>query len=206
MRILTWNIHGARDAALRRIAREIAASEPDVVCLNELRRRHGKPLGRMLGFRAYIASSFIGPYGNAILTNDPVTGWRRLRFSGTRRVDRRDAAIVTLAAGPAIAAIHLNALRPDERTRNAAELLESLPESSIIAGDLNEKPDGSVAGLFSHRLDDGCASAGPTFPAATPRARIDYIWLPRGARASGCRVVPTSSSDHLPVIVDVTGV
>jgi endonuclease/exonuclease/phosphatase family metal-dependent hydrolase len=203
MRILTWNIHGARDAPVERIAREIASHEADVVCLNEVRRRHGKQLARAVGLRAFVASSFIGPYGTAILTNEPVSAWRRLRFSGVRRVDRRDASLVTLADGPTIAAIHLG-LQAPERLRNAAELLEALPDRAIIAGDTNERPAGSVASMLAGRFDDACLEPGePTFSAAAPRARIDYIWVPRGTRVRACRVAPTSASDHLAVMVDI---
>lgn len=207
MRIVTWNIHGARDAPLERIARELENVRADMVCLNEVRRRDGKKLGRLLGMRPYVASSWIGPHGNAIFTNGPVTRWRRLRFRGVRRGHRRDAAVVELTGGPTIAAIHLNALRPDDRIRNAAEMVASLPERSIIAGDINEGADGAVATQLSSRFDDACAGpAEPTFPATDPRARIDFVWVPPGAEIVSCRVVATDASDHLPVIVDVEGI
>lgn len=203
MRILTWNIHGARDASPARIAQEIAGQRPDVVCLNEVRRRHGKRLGRMLRLRTYVASSFIGPYGNAILTNEPIASWRRLRFAAVRRVDRRDAAIVHLRAGVTIVAVHLN-LRRDERVRNASELLAVVADRSIIAGDLNETPDDVVPRMLAARLEDGGRNPGlPTFPSGTPRARIDYVWVPAGTAVRESTVVPTTASDHLPVVVDI---
>jgi endonuclease/exonuclease/phosphatase family metal-dependent hydrolase len=166
MRIITWNIHGARDAPVAQIAREIASHHADVVCLNEVRRRHGKRLGRALGLRAFVASSFIGPYGTAILTNEPVSAWRRFRFPGVRRIERRDASLVTLAEGSTIAAVHFG-LRAPERLRNAAELLEALPDRAIITGDMNETPRRAVAQLFAARFDDaGLEADDPTFPAA----------------------------------------
>lgn len=203
MRILTWNIHGARDAPIEEIAGEISVHEADVVCLNEVKRSDGKRLHDALRMRAFVASSFIGPYGNAILTNEPVTAWRHFRFSRVRRVDRRDAALITLADGPMIAAVHLG-LRAPERSRLAAELLAALPDRAIIAGDANENPEGAAVRLLSGRLDDAGREGGePTFPAAAPHSRIDYIWVPRGTRVRACRVVPTMASDHLPLIVEI---
>lgn len=203
MRILTWNIHGARDASIAEIAGEIAAHEADVVCLNEVKRSDGKRLRDALRMRAFVASSFIGPYGNAILTNEPVTSWHPLRFSRVRRVDRRDAAIITLADGSMIGAIHLG-LRPPERSRSAAELLAALPDRAIIAGDANETPERPAVLLLSGRFDDAGRQGGElTFPAAAPHSRIDYVWVPKGTRVRACRVVPTAMSDHLPVIVDI---
>jgi endonuclease/exonuclease/phosphatase family metal-dependent hydrolase len=203
MRILTWNIHGARDASITKIAGEIAVHEADVVCLNEVKRRDGRRLGDALGVRAFVASSFIGPYGNVILTNEPVIAWHPFRFSRVRRVDRRDAAIITLADGTMIGAIHLG-LRAPERSRSAAELLAALPDRAIVAGDANETPDRPAVRLFSSRFDDaGREGADPTFPAGAPHSRIDYVWVPRGTLVRACRVVRTKASDHLPVIVDI---
>ena len=203
MRILTWNIHGARDASIAEIAGAIAVHEADVVCLNEVKRSDGKRLRDALRMRAFVASSFIGPYGCAIFTNESVARWRRFRFSEVRRIDRRDAALITLADGTMIAAIHLG-LRGPERSRSAAKLLAALPDRAIVAGDANETPDHAAVRLFSSRFDDAASErAEPTFPASEPRSRIDYVWVPRGTRVLACGVVPTRASDHLPVIADI---
>lgn len=200
---MSWNIHGARDARVGAIAREIAGHQPDIACLNEVPRCDGRRLGRATGMRAFVASSFIGPYGNAILTGMPVASWRRLRFAGTHRVDRRDAAIVTLSSGIEVASIHLN-LRSPRRLRDIDQLLGALPGRAVVAGDHNEGPGGGVWRALAERFDDACTAEGaPTFPAAEPRARIDLIWVPRDARVTSCRVAATSLSDHRPVIVDV---
>ena len=202
LRVLTWNIHGARDASVERIASEIIAQRPDVVCLNEVRPRHGRRLAGALKMQSFVASSMFGPYGVAIYTNEAVSSWRRLKFEGVRRVDRRDAAVVTLAAGLTVIGIHLN-LRADERLRNAHQLLKVLPDRSIVAGDMNETPKGRVWHALAGRLADaGAAVDVPTFPAGSPRERIDFIWVPPAARVLGTDVVPTRSSDHR--AVDVT--
>jgi endonuclease/exonuclease/phosphatase family metal-dependent hydrolase len=200
MRILTWNIHGARDAPLTQIAAELRAQSPDVVCLNEVRRGHGRRLAATLGMRAFEAGCLIGPYGNAILTALPVTAFRRLRFSGIRRVDRRDAAIVTLADGLMVAAVHLG-LRAPSRAACITELLDALPDRAVISGDMNEGPGGAAWEAIARRFDD--TGDVPTFPASEPRARIDVIWVPRGAHVMPAAVVPTTSSDHRMVVVDL---
>ena len=203
LRVVTWNIHGAREASVERIAAEIAELRPDVACLNEVRRRHGRRLGRILKMRPFVAGSRFGPYGVAIYTNQSVSSWRRLKFDDVRRVDRRDAAIVTLENGITIAAAHLN-LRAAERLRNAHQLLDALPDRSIVAGDLNETARGRVWQVFAERLSDACAAVdAPTFPAGAPRQRIDFIWVPPEARVVETTVMPTRSSDHRPIAVTI---
>lgn len=213
MRLLTWNVHGFRDASVATIADEISAHHADVVCLNEVPRAQGRRIGVALGMRAFVASSPFGPYGNTILTSRPVDRWRRLRFSGVRRTARRDAAIVGLAGGLAVAAVHLS-LRAAERARHIAELLAALPPEAIVAGDMNERPGGTVWNTLDARLADAAGAAAadaagvaaapqPTFPAGAPTARIDGIWVPHGTQVIRCEVIETTASDHRPVVVDL---
>lgn len=209
MRLLTWNVHGFRDASVATIADEISAHRADVVCLNEVPRAQGRRIGGALGMRAFVASSPLGPYGNTILTSQPVDRWRRLRFSGVRRTARRDAAIVGLAGGLTVAAVHLS-LRAAERARHIAELLAALPPEAIVAGDMNERPGGTVWNTLDARLADAAAAVAaavtapqPTFPAGAPTARIDGIWVPYGTQVIRCEVTETTASDHRPVFADV---
>lgn len=203
MRVLTWNIHGLRDASLATIAAEIAAQAPDVVCLNEVPRRLGARLGAALGMRAFVASSPIGPYGNAVLTREPIAVTLPLRFHGVRRVARRDAAVIGFHSELIIAAVHLS-LRAPERLRHIEQLLDALPDRAIVAGDMNEQPGGNVWRALDARLDDAGTTVGePTFPASGPTARIDAIWTPRGARVTRYDVLLTTSSDHRPIIAEL---
>ena len=200
---MTWNIHGGRDAPLDQIALEIEAQHADVICLNEVRRPHGRALGRALSMRSFVTSSRLGPYSNAILTGLPVSSWKRLKFAGVRRVDRRDAAIVTLEGGVTIAAVHLN-LRAAERVRNIRQLIDALPDRSIIAGDLNETQGGRVWPVLAERFFDACDTSNvPTFPAGAPRQRLDYIWVLPGTHVERSDVIATRSSDHRAVVVTV---
>jgi endonuclease/exonuclease/phosphatase family metal-dependent hydrolase len=169
--VLTWNIHGARDASLSQIASEIRAVDADVVCLNEVRRAHIARLARALGMRAYGAVCRFGPYGNVVLTSQPVASFRRLRFARARRVDRRDASLVTLASGLTVACVHLN-LRADERVAHAREFLAALPARAIVAGDFNETSERAAAQQMSERFDDaGAARAHRLRLGAAGRAR-----------------------------------
>lgn len=172
------------------------------MCLNEVRRRHARALGRALGMPRYVAASRFGPYGNVVYTNQPVVAWRRHRFAGVARPHRRDAAIVTLASGLEVCAIHLG-LAGDERTRHAGELLETLGTQSIVAGDVNEPPGGPVGELLGARYNDACPDGAPTFPASEPTARIDVVLVTPGIAITSCRVVATSASDHRAVVVDL---
>jgi endonuclease/exonuclease/phosphatase family metal-dependent hydrolase len=56
-------------------------------------------------------------------------------------------------------------------------------------------------------LDDAWAEAGQgrggTFPATTPRTRIDYVLISPDLRAAAAVVVDSRASDHRPVRADL---
>jgi len=81
----------------------------------------------------------------------------------------------------------------------------------VLAGDLNEPPDGPAFALLAgRRVDAAGADATPTFPATFPgpaRARIDVLLVDPEIKIAGYRVVSSAAaaraSDHLPVLADL---
>jgi endonuclease/exonuclease/phosphatase (EEP) superfamily protein YafD len=76
----------------------------------------------------------------------------------------------------------------------------------VFAGDFNSESaaDADIAALRAVFTDAAAAlgATGPTFPSGSLAARIDYVFL-RGARPVSARVVPTMSTDHAAVVVDI---
>ncbi|MEP7035992.1 MAG: hypothetical protein ABI934_10420, partial [Actinomycetota bacterium] len=105
--------------------------------------------------------------------------------------------------------IHLG-LEAAERARHAAALMKALTGDGplVVAGDLNEGPDGQAWMTVGRRLRVVTGEA-PTFPATNPHRRPDAIFASPTLPA-----VPTvpisldpadlaSATDHLPVWVDL---
>jgi endonuclease/exonuclease/phosphatase family metal-dependent hydrolase len=95
------------------------------------------------------------------------------------------------------------------RERQLGELLRAWGGASpaIIAGDLNAVPASpeletlARSGLRDLALESGADEG--TFPSDRPERRVDYIW---GIGVSGAQAhtVPSTASDHRPVVVNVT--
>lgn len=88
------------------------------------------------------------------------------------------------------------------------------PERCVIAGDLNETPDGPSWSAFTRRLRDtaradtgsgaGSIAVAATYPAHKPRLRIDAILVGQDISVLEYQVLDTGltrhASDHLPVV------
>lgn len=114
-----------------------------------------------------------------------------------------------------IFSVHLG-LDPQERAlhrniiMNAAQ--EFGPGRTVIAGDLNEKPDGPSWSAFTRRLHDAALAGrggrhvalAATYPARNPRLRIDAILVGQDLSVLQYQVLDTDltriASDHLPVV------
>jgi len=101
-----------------------------------------------------------------------------------------------------------------EREQHARELTDYLAgiDGPVVLGmDLNEGPEGAAARWISERLFDTFDQVGEgdgaSFPAPSPTARIDYVyvtghfamvgaWVPGGA-------VAATASDHRPVVAEL---
>ena len=103
--------------------------------------------------------------------------------------------------------MHLS-LDADERATHAAAVMDALAGDGplVVAGDLNEGPDGQAWVSIAKRLGVVTGDA-PTFPAGNPRHRLDAIFA--SAKMSGVPGGPieldprdlVAATDHLPVWV-----
>ena len=231
LRVLVYNIHhgAGTDGKLdmERIAGVIERAEPDLVALQEVdrgtRRTEGidQPavLGEMTGLHAAFGKAIDyqgGDYGQAILSRFPIQDVQVHPLPGSHDGEQRIAVSAKVRPGGDGEAIrfistHLDH-RPDpaDRLAQAAEINELFTGDAIptiAAGDFNAKPDSEVMKNLREHWTDAAAEAGSpehTFPAPSPRKRIDYV-LYRPAdhwRVVEARVIEEKvASDHRPLLV-----
>jgi endonuclease/exonuclease/phosphatase family metal-dependent hydrolase len=184
-------------------------------------------LARRLGMRALFAPIYSIPavdaaapprqFGVAILTRHRVLGWQN--DSVTRLSTQVANAVPALAPGLLEATIELYGrpvrvftthldyrADPAVRRQQVAEMLRYIAKdslASIVMGDMNANPDApELAPLFSVLTDAWHSGSGDslTYPADHPTKRIDYVLMTRHFFAVDARVVPSTASDHRPVI------
>lgn len=224
LRVLTWNVRDllGDPFALTRVLR---ACDADVVCLQEgarwpgSRRRLSRVARRaglrlVAGGRASAGTALlVGPrtvVRDAEAVRLPVRGWRT-RPRGCVR-----ARVWLLGGRPVqVTCLHLG-LDSGERARHVGQLLDGLPPaveggvSVLLAGDLNERPDGPSWARLAARATDRGAGSPATFRADRPRHRIDAV-LVDPALAVRSYGVPAgvddadvvAASDHRPVLAEV---
>ncbi len=216
MRLLTYNVRSLRDD-WHAAAAVIRACEPDVVCVQEAPR-----FLRWRSKRAALARES----GLVVATADRVGG---LMLMTSMRVQVASTLHVALSKRPrlhqravvaaevvvdgerwAVASVHLS-LDDTERVRHVDEIvaaLSSFDSALVVAGDINETPDGPVWREFATRWQDAYAVAaageGDTYSAVRPHKRIDAVFADRRVEVVSCGVpdVPgtTVASDHRPVL------
>jgi endonuclease/exonuclease/phosphatase family metal-dependent hydrolase len=218
VRILTYNVQSLR-RGLDRVAAVIADEDPDVALLQECGTRGGVvKLAEALGMQSISTHRAFGRVRNAVLYGQAwrLRGREVPEFVRVGRTLRRGAMVAWLRReGVSMTAVstHLG-LVPAERVEHARELTDRLAaeETPVVVGaDLNESPEAPAARWIGARYFDAFAQVGegtgPTFPAAAPTARIDYlfvggavsvqrVWVPEGREA-------VRASDHLPVVANL---
>lgn len=220
MRLLVacYNVQSFR-AGVERAVEALENEKPDLVLVQECGPR--RTLGRfahLLEMDAVSSHRLFTRLRNAVLFRPP---WR---LSGAESHDlpregrtlHRGFLLAHLRArGTFLTAVsaHLG-LVPRERERHARELSDHVGgiDGPLILGvDLNEGPDGPAARWLAERLFDAGAHAGggapETFPAGSPTARIDYVFVNEGASVTRCWVgsapAAVRASDHRPVLAEV---
>jgi len=209
LRVMTYNVHGCRGMdgqfSPERIARVIARSRPDIICLQELdqiRRRSGgidqieviaEQLRANFQFHA-VADVDDGSFGNAVLSCYPLRLIRSgpLPYIRSRiNLEPRGALWVEAEVGARkvqILSTHLS-IREKER-RVQAEALAG-PEwlghpdcgpSVVLAGDFNTSSHSHAGRLIQKRLTDACVlrvedTTLQTWSSRLPVRRIDHIFL-----------------------------
>lgn len=207
IRVVTFNIQaGVR--GIDGVAATLRECAPDVACLNEVRGPHRRRLVAALGgYGLFGATIGFRRFGNMILSREPVRVIAKIRLSASPGMERR-GLLVARTGGIVFAVTHLG-LTGEERLRHVEEIMAALAphDRVVLAGDLNETPDGAAVHRFEGRFVDAYRRAGgpvgATFPSNGPDRRIDYI-LMRGLDVESCETVATAASDHLPVVATLT--
>ena len=236
VRILSYNVHACvgMDGQLspRRIARVIAQSETDIVCLQELdvlRNRSGKVDQAHAIARELEMSHQFHPawhleeeqFGNAILTRFPMEVVR-LQSLHHHRADRsRRSALsvrVMLSDGVFLDVIntHLSIYHQEQKIQ-ARQLLDQWVRPSIaqgpvvLCGDFNAGPGSATHGMICQELRDvesfDSNRARRTLFSPFPIARVDHAFVSRDLVCQRVEVIDSRlakmASDHLPLLFEI---
>ncbi|GAA1895522.1 endonuclease/exonuclease/phosphatase family protein [Lapillicoccus jejuensis] len=202
-------------------ARVVRALAPDVLCLQEVPRR-------LLGgrrVRAFAAEGGMGwggghrgSGGTTVLTGPRVTrlALEHHRLPVLPGVRTRGYAVARVALGDrpplTVVSVHLS-LSPAQRVRHVHRLLGVVePDGSatrtLVAGDLNEGPDGAAYGVLSTR-HRAATDGTPTFPVWAPDKALDVVLATPDLLVRPGDPVDLdeddvrAASDHRPVWVEV---
>ena len=230
LRVMTYNIHHGADSQDRMRLAEIAAvirsAQPDIVALQEVdrgvqrtqRRDLLVELTTLTGMRYRAFGKNIdhegGQYGNAILSRHPIVRQTNTLLTQRETGERRgvlQAVVNVRGRHVAVLATHFDVRNGEERLLGVRQIEgQILPGfvayPLVLAGDLNEEPDGEVYRRLSSRLSDGWSAGegeGYTVPVEAPSRRIDYIFLSSHFVADSAWVPRSEASDHLPLVVEM---
>jgi endonuclease/exonuclease/phosphatase family metal-dependent hydrolase len=222
LKVVTLNIHAGLDATGRDrvddVAELIAGLEPDLVGLQEVRRRdpatHRVLQDVTLSSRTNMVALFqplvwlLGPtQGNAVLSRAYPQAENSLTLTGG--AERRGVLLITVRLGGTdvdFINIHFG-LSPSERSVQLQTVIDLLMERrnpAIVVGDFNVSLDSEelkpLAAIAREAWDAALVKHGDgyTFPAANPRVRIDQIWVYGPLEVLEAGVIETDVSDHLP--------
>ena len=233
---MSYNIHhgqGVDDRVdLARIAADIRNSGADIAGLQEVDRHWGErsgfadqaaELARRLAMQVvYGANLDLDPltpggprrqYGNAILADAPIRGWRNTLLPRTGNLEQRGLleALVTVRRVPVrVFTTHLQHNSQQERIAQIAavrEVIGVVQESVVLVGDLNARPGTPEIDAITEDLVDAWAEVGVghgyTYSTENPHARLDYVLHSNDVIPRTAAVLSTDGSDHLPVIADL---
>ncbi|MCF1432417.1 EEP domain-containing protein [Agrobacterium vitis] len=222
-RLLTYNIHSCIGTDRRldpaRIAEVVAATEADIVCLQEVdvgrNRTSGIDQADVIAGYLTMQSHFHSAlnvaeerYGDALLTRFPT----RIVQQGMlpSRGEQRGALLVEVSIGKIsvnVCVTHFG-LRAGERAEQArallgVEWLGPLLEADapiVVAADLNAVPNSKAFKLLTARLadatkanlkSDSLSRSKPTFPSRFPFLRLDHVLISGGLNILEARVIDT---------------
>jgi endonuclease/exonuclease/phosphatase family metal-dependent hydrolase len=212
LRLLTYNVRSLRDDA-DAVADVIRACSVDVVAVQEaprfLRWRSKRAaLARKAGL---VVASAHRPGGLTVLVSLRVkvrdTAFALLPKSP--KLHQRAVCAVLLEIGGArwaVASVHLS-LSDDERWEHLQPLRDAVRRWDaplVIAGDINEKPDGRVWKSLATELQDAFVVApdgpGDTYSAKKqPYKRIDGVFVDPSVSVVGCHAVHGDGAEGLPI-------
>jgi endonuclease/exonuclease/phosphatase family metal-dependent hydrolase len=236
IRILTYNVHGCvgMDGELspERIARVIAQSGANIVCLQELdvfRRRSGnRDQAHAIAMHLEMSFQFHPAwhleeeqFGNAILTRFPMrviesAGIHHHNSDRSRRSALWAEIDVDERTSLQIINTHLS-IYPQEQRIQARELMDqwvrpaALLGPVVLCGDFNARPNSATHKEFSKSLFDvesfDKTPTRSTYFSPFPVSRVDHIFVSHEMIGEHIQVVHSRiarvASDHLPLVADL---
>ena len=212
LRLLTYNVRSLRDDA-DAVAQVIRACSADVVAVQEaprfLRWRSKRAaLARKSGL---VVASAHRPGGLTVLVSlrVKVVDTSFVLLPKTPKLHQRAvcAVLVELAGVRwAIASVHLS-LSDEERWQHLQPLWDAVRRWDaplVVAGDINEKPDGRVWKSLASEMQDAFVVApdgpGHTYSAKKdPYKRIDGVFVEPSVTVVGCHAVHGGGAEGLPL-------
>ena len=221
MRVMTYNIRLGIQQGLAPVAELIRRHTPDVVALQEVGRHwvmgpSGDSTRELvertgLAYHAYAPSLGYFPpsqYGHALLSRWPIEAPRVVWLP--RDSDEPRTMLISMIRAPdgpvRIVSTHLSHI--EDRRLQSPVVVDLVREAKadggpplMVMGDLNESPeDPWIVELQASMADAGADAGAPTFPAAAPEHRIDYLFASSGRWDDVEVVEDTSTSDHRPLL------
>ena len=215
MRVLTYNVRSLRDD-VDALARVVHRVEPDVVAVQEaprfLRWRSKRAaLARRCGLVVGTADRTGGLFLMTSLRAE-VLGSSYTLLPKAPRLHHRAVVTVDIRLAGAcwtVASVHFS-LDAEQRRSHLPAIRAALdtPHPLVVAGDINEDPDGPVFAELAGDFQDCFAVAGSgqglTGPANAPRRRIDAVFASRTVTVERCEVLNgpdvERASDHRPLL------
>jgi endonuclease/exonuclease/phosphatase family metal-dependent hydrolase len=222
--VLTWNVHGSAGPDVDSIAMAIRVRTPDVVVIQEIRKRQAAALANALSMRyswalkhrPYTTLMWWRSEGMAIMTphlldavghteisdGQPMRSWRRriAQWGLVGRADRSMLMIYNLHLSP-----HDDANSRRSEALRVSELVASIGDDppAVVAGDLNDAGDPSIIDALPGVEH---VTAPMSNPSEAPTQALDHVLLPVDARDVVVEVPEggrqwAAISDHLPVTV-----
>ncbi|HTC68281.1 MAG TPA: endonuclease/exonuclease/phosphatase family protein [Acidothermaceae bacterium] len=217
LRVLSYNVRSLRDDS-QAVSTVIRACEPDVVCVQEAPRflRWRSKCAALARESGLVVVTGGRPAGAMLLLASlrvRVVRAQDVLLSRKRGLHQRGIALATLELGGSqfcVGSIHLD-LDAGERRRHVDEIVERTSSCSapvIVAGDINEEPDGpawrALAQTYPDAFEVAPVGGAYTYSATHPVRRIDGIFVDSVITVDECGVpdVPgiERASDHRPVL------
>lgn len=222
--VTTWNVHGSTRPDIKELGARIENESPDVVVIQEIRRKQAEELALQLGMRFTWALKHYpltplfrwAAEGLAILTPHALDAAGHIEISANRSkwTYKRRIMQFCLVGRPDTSAYRIYNLHLSPGDVGAARRAEAVVATDIIEQH-GDTPPAIVAGDFNDDTDPTITYAlpgiehlipAPTHPAHAPEKVIDHVLLPVDARNVSTTVPAggnewSALSDHLPVTV-----
>ncbi len=226
--IMTYNLHNGfntgGDLDMEALALVIEENDPDIVALQEISR--GWLISGRVDMVEWLSKRLDMPFisgptegklwGSAILSRFPVVESANYELPPRNLFISRGFLVTKFDIGSGeyltVIATHLHHISGDSeiRQQQVPVILETWnnAEMTVITGDMNAEPDSpEIRMLREADLVDVMSGIIPpegyTFHSADLYQRIDYIWITLDLKSRNAKVIQSTASDHLPVIVQI---